>query len=79
MFSNAVSNIDPKIKQLEDKSVDFSIKVDKKLTEIGQKVKASKFGLTVSSKFTYLKNRVTGDHNNRNPSMEESASNLEAF
>lgn len=62
-----LEELNPKIQQLEDQSVDFSLKVDKKLQEFGTKIATSKFGLSVSKRF---KKMTKWDSNNRTASME---------
>lgn len=62
-----IDELNPKMQEFENKSVDFSLKVDQKLNEFGNKIASTSFMQSVSRKFGKLTNR---DSNNRRPSME---------
>ena len=68
--------MNPKIQEYENKSVEFSIKVDAKLQEFGQKIKSSNFGKSISKKFGKYTNR---DSNERRASMDQGTANQQNF
>lgn len=67
LLKQNIDDMNPKIQEFENKSVEFSMKVDQKLQDFSNKIAATSFAKSVSSRFKKLTNR---DSNNRRPSMD---------